>query len=1022
MHSVRVEEAAARTSSRPTLSMIALSVAIAVITARQPSMAHGAITAGRLVPSSTALVAVGQSSAAPANDPRYRAGLGLLNRGMHAEAAVELRSYLDTAAGAPEEATARYSLAICLVRLGRPADAAKELDQVLAAPRFEFTPDALLLRAQCAMEPDASGPSGLGDGAADRPTRGKELDLAASLLERLMREHPDFAQLDRAALLRGEALLRAGRHHDAVVALRDAAARQPHGAAQDRADILCAIAEIANHEDAAAADRLASLRSRLPQGRTSRQATLMEAECLHRLRRFEPCVALCDGYLDSIAEPGATPDAVDSAAAAVVVRLRWASCDELGASAFAAGDYPAAEGWYSRIASSTGGGSSSAGRDSSSARSSPVAAPDGPDAGVRADALLRLAISVQRQGRPAEALPLFDELLRGAPSETTADHARFERGQVLLAMKRLDEARVAFESVVADAVAPTARANGADAAPGRGPNEPVRRESPCELPALRLLAAIASTQGRSADAAALLGRIAAHPDAGDAGAEALIDQGAILLSMGDHAGAEAALHRFSSRHPDHPRALEAQARCAVAIARQGRTDDAIKAFELLESDRRGDESSPAPSPADPVAGADATRTFDAIGRDVSLDPRLDQPLAAVVAYEHAMVLMASDRPSDAAARLRALLADSVPPLIRARAGVELARLAVERGDHREAIARLDDVAAACGVEGDAAPGDRAGSGIADVVELATYLRGVCQLRLGDPSVAAETLGAFLSRTAASTPQERGRHGTAEQAAALRSSAALLRSEALLACHRPIDAARELRALIDGGPPPEIVGPALLRLGDACAAAEEWAQSDEAFTRFQSATAADGSPALADAPAGADAGEPRGRFWHLARFGQGWAREQQGRYDSAIEAYRDVVARHRGPMAARAQFQVGECLFAARRLDDAVRELVKVDVLFAVPQWSAAALFEAGRCLVELNRPGDARSQFDAVIERFPETEWATLARERRDELVPASLPGRTASARTASGPASSVAPTGAPSGAPVGAQPRSAPE
>jgi TolA-binding protein len=107
----------------------------------------------------------------------------------------------------------------------------------------------------------------------------------------------------------------------------------------------------------------------------------------------------------------------------------------------------------------------------------------------------------------------------------------------------------------------------------------------------------------------------------------------------------------------------------------------------------------------------------------------------------------------------------------------------------------------------------------------------------------------------------------------------------------------------------------------------------------------------------------------------------------LPAYEQVVQRHQGETAARAQFQIGECLFAMKRLDEAVRELLKVDILYAYPQWSAAALYEAGRCFQEMGDPTNARKQFEQVRTDHSQTRWAQLAAQRLDELSRPSLPG-----------------------------------
>ena len=65
-------------------------------------------------------------------------------------------------------------------------------------------------------------------------------------------------------------------------------------------------------------------------------------------------------------------------------------------------------------------------------------------------------------------------------------------------------------------------------------------------------------------------------------------------------------------------------------------------------------------------------------------------------------------------------------------------------------------------------------------------------------------------------------------------------------------------------------------------------------------------------------EVKGRY-SQSLFGAAWAIENQGRPADAIERYRRVAEGHDGETAARAQFQIGESLFAQKKYDDAVRE-------------------------------------------------------------------------------------------------------
>lgn len=152
-------------------------------------------------------------------------------------------------------------------------------------------------------------------------------------------------------------------------------------------------------------------------------------------------------------------------------------------------------------------------------------------------------------------------------------------------------------------------------------------------------------------------------------------------------------------------------------------------------------------------------------------------------------------------------------------------------------------------------------------------------------------------------------------------------------------------------------PLLLRLGEASASAQLWATSRTAYESHRTEF-------------------PESDSWFMAEFGLGWALENLGEPSTAMTHYRAVTDSHEGLSAARAQFQIGECLFALGRHEDAIREFLRVDTMHNQPQWSAAALFEAGRCFEAVNKIGEARSQYRAVLDRHESSAWAEASRER----------------------------------------------
>jgi TolA-binding protein len=191
-------------------------------------------------------------------------------------------------------------------------------------------------------------------------------------------------------------------------------------------------------------------------------------------------------------------------------------------------------------------------------------------------------------------------------------------------------------------------------------------------------------------------------------------------------------------------------------------------------------------------------------------------------------------------------------------------------------------------------------------------------------------------------------------------ARLLCGEAHFKADNPAKALPHFSFLVDAQDDNASLETCLLRLGECQAATQRWADSESTFDRHRKRF-------------------PESENWFQSQFGIGWARENLEQHQPAIDAYTKVIEKHDGITAARAQFQIGECLYAMKRHDDAILELMKVDILYAYPEWSAAALYEAGRCFDELSQRAEARTQFEQVIQRFPKSRWAELATQRLAE-------------------------------------------
>ncbi|MBU0716936.1 MAG: tetratricopeptide repeat protein, partial [Planctomycetes bacterium] len=342
--------------------------------------------------------------------------------------------------------------------------------------------------------------------------------------------------------------------------------------------------------------------------------------------------------------------------------------------------------------------------------------------------------------------------------------------------------------------------------------------------------------------------------------------------------------------------------------------------------------------------ADALQSIKRIADEFA--GKLPPALEASVKYEEAWCLQQTGQTERAADTYRALLAGDVSGDVRIHALLELAALEAETHRYAQAADLLRQLGQAAADPSVVMP--------SDVRAQQIYRLGVCEFEMGRLAAAADLFNEFITLFPGSP---------------LIGSASFFCGEAQYQMGKYGQAVGNLTRVIEDYSEDPVFAPSLLRLGQCLTELKRWPRAEEVFAEYVK------------------------RFgesdqWYQAQFGLGWARENQGRPDEAIRAYREVIDRHQGPTAARAQFQVGECLFAKKEYEDAARELLKVDILYAYPQWSAAALYEAGRCFEKLAKLVEARAQFDAVTSRFGDTRWAGMASQRLEALSGGGVPGR----------------------------------
>jgi tetratricopeptide (TPR) repeat protein len=161
--------------------------------------------------------------------------------------------------------------------------------------------------------------------------------------------------------------------------------------------------------------------------------------------------------------------------------------------------------------------------------------------------------------------------------------------------------------------------------------------------------------------------------------------------------------------------------------------------------------------------------------------------------------------------------------------------------------------------------------------------------------------------------------------------------------------------------PGVTDRALLRLGYALGLQKKWDASRQAYEtlvgRFGN------SPWVND-----------------ARYGAGWALQNAGQFDPAVNWYTQVATATATELGAKAHLQIGLCRLAQKRYADAAVALLIVPYTFDYPELSATALCEAARALAEDKKPDQAERLLKKVIKDYPTSEWAKVAQERLEQL------------------------------------------
>jgi cellulose synthase operon protein C len=100
---------------------------------------------------------------------------------------------------------------------------------------------------------------------------------------------------------------------------------------------------------------------------------------------------------------------------------------------------------------------------------------------------------------------------------------------------------------------------------------------------------------------------------------------------------------------------------------------------------------------------------------------------------------------------------------------------------------------------------------------------------------------------------------------------------------------------------------------------------------------------------------------------------QADFEAARNAYAKVIQSAAGAKtetAAMAQWMIGETYFHQKNYEAACKEYLRLEILYAYPEWQAGALLQAGKCYALLGDAKLAAEQYQKILKVYPSTSFA----------------------------------------------------
>ncbi len=543
-----------------------------------------------------------------------------------------------------------------------------------------------------------------------------------------------------------------------------------------------------------------------------------------------------------------------------------------------------------------------------------------PAAPIAADAQFMVGQGHVEAKRYAEAVPALEKYLGNKPDGEVADYALAYLVQCHLVLNEQDAAIKALDRLAEKF--PTSKS----LAPSR-----VR------------VAEAALASKNYATAAEQFGKAVAESIDPALTARARVGLGWALIDGDKPAEAAEALGAFLTSNPEDPLAPEAALARGRALEAAKQTDRALSSYAQTAEKYAKSEFGPLAELArahllvQAKRPAEAAATYEKFVADhADYKPKNETgPGFDAILSDWGWALIDAERPTDADKVFTRLLIGYPDSPHAADARFNLAESANQAKNHDEVIKLLTPLVG---------EGTKASHRL---IPSSLYRLGRSQAEKGDWQAAGKTLDRLINQYSESP---------------FRREAKLLRAEVSLEAGDFKSADESLAALqSDPADPADPKGFSLAvrrRRVQSLFALKKWKEVVEAAEALS--LDAPGDPLLAE-----------------VEFHRGRALMSLARYDDARAAFSTVIeARKGGDLVARAQLMIGETYFHQKDYHEAVRQFLKVDILYDAPSWQATALLETGKAYEQLAQWADAAETYERLRSKFPDDPNAAEAKTR----------------------------------------------